>query len=259
MICLSRSGQVTSTGITYTPVPTFRPLPDLKSLDLTITYTDKGIEIRPQFTRLFIFNPPLVTVSENLIETTTAGEIQGPCGLPINYTSPTTFNLNYYVVRWYLALVDGRVVPDPNQECKVSRKPIVDAVLPFPPSSPTDTTMIIKASYTPDGNKLCQVDFVVSCGYTNVTTNHYRIYCPDLESVICNPVQPIPELLQRYALARLMLSKLIFGCFAVKYLRQSYYAKFLRKVRACYPNWVEFFTSLEGEYSYRNYWQYFKV
>lgn len=259
MICLSRFGQVTPTGITYTLLPGFQLPSGLRSLGLTITYTAKGIEIKPDLANQVLVSPARITVQDSVIETTTAGGLQQSFDIYINYTGPTTFNLNYFIVRWYLALDDGRVVPDPAVDCKVSRKPLVDAVLPFPPTSSRDTTIVIQASYTPDGNKLCQVDFVVSCGCTNATITDYRIYCPDLESVICNPVQPLPELLQRYALARLMLSKLIFGCFAVKYLRQSYYPKFLRKIKACYPNWVDFFTGIEGEYPYRNYWQYFKA
>lgn len=269
MPCLSTEGTLTTNGIAYTPVSNTQLPSGLNTLNLIVVY-NKEIEVKPDLIFPVFRIAPSITIANGVIATTTAGEITNSFSLPINYTSSTTFNVNYFTVRWYLALVDGRVVPDPDAPCKVFKSLNLNAALPEPPNG-TNTTMIIEATTTPDKQRICQVDYIVTnprgtctcqeettlgtdfcekVSYSNSSLNddekvaRFRVYRLDLTQVLCNPVLPIPEALERYALARLMLSKLIFGDFIVAYLRKSYYNKFLDKIQECYANWLPFFTPI---------------
>lgn len=176
------------------------------------------------------------------------------------------FTLSYAGIVWYLSVTPDRViVPRVGPDgCAVTVRGLGLPAPPVPGSK--DTTIFIDAVSAPGSNCIRQVDYRVvnpqglcqPCCNLISRVSSYRYYCVDLGCVLLNPSSPLTFQLEQYALARLMLSKLIFGEFNVNYLRRRYYEQFLAEVRRCYPNFNQFFDGSNSTYPYANYYLFFK-
>lgn len=139
--------------------------------------------------------------------------------------------------------------------------------LPTPPvQGSKDTTILIDATSISASGYIRQINYRVvnpqglchSCCDLTSRISSYTYYCVNFLCVLDNPNQSITPQLEQYALARLMLSVLIFGDFNVNYLRRRYYEQFLAEVRRCYPNFEQFFDGSNPTYPYANYYLFFK-
>lgn len=159
------------------------------------------------------------------------------------------FTLSYAGTIWFLLLtVEGKVVADTSTICTVTSRGVA---LPGPPiPGAKQTTIIIRSE------NMSQVDYRVinpaglcqTCCAVTEQTKDYRFYCVNFRSVLICPNQPISSDLEQYALARLILSLLIFGSFNVNYLRQRYYEDFISRIQKCYPNFTTFFNTTYFRY-----------
>lgn len=140
------------------------------------------------------------------------------------------------------------------------------------PSLPDGTVpnLFATASLTPlasIGQNICQVDFTVITGGQKYCdglislTELYRQYCVPIQDVICakgctltGKIDNLNLDLQSFvsiALLRYILSKLLFGCFDVNYLRRRYYEQFLSNLKK--SEWKAFL-----QYFNNDYWKSFK-
>lgn len=203
---------------------------NVTSTQITTTYTAiPWTIIQGNDGRLSILNNPDITVNNVLVD------IGAWTGCISSNKFLNTFQVTY-VVDPHLELwtIDLQVCTD----CATT-----NVVLPRlgPPPVVSGRIYVIE--------NICQADFVIE--YNNNCIEHYTKYNIPVQLVLKGEGYTLVEkanslgvdliTIVRYSMLRYVLSKVFFGCFNVKYLRQKYYKQFLACLEDGWSKYTPYF------------------